>query len=608
VTTTDLIIGTCVGETPARPVSFDLDRLVFSRLLVQATSGGGKSWLLRRLLEQSFGAVPHIVIDPEGEFNTLREKHDYVLAAARGGDCLANVRTAPLLARRLLELRVSAIVDIYELLPSDRILFVKAFLTSLMNAPKALWNPTIVVVDEAHRFAPEEGKAASTEAMVNLASAGRKRGFCSWFATQRIAKLSKDAAAELGNVLIGRTTLDVDQARAMSALGFRGDARRTELRELPDGHFFGFGPALRQGEDPVRGVVAVRVGEVRTTHPKAGERVRTAPLPPASARVKKVLAALSDLPAEAETEDGKVASLEAKVKSLQAQLVNVTGRSPTLDKAAVEEIGRKAYERGRAEAGHAVKAANKRTGALVDVITRAKAGIAASLGDLLAKARAMQQQVDAETPARHVEIDAKTVKEVEAGFHTFPGKINKSTAETRRAQGVNLPPEADAADAPQGQPEQKILDAIAWLNKVGIPVPEINAIALIAGYRPGGGAFKNPKGRLSTKGLVTATVPGTLVLTERGQTFAAAGDRYASTNELHAAIFEVLGGPEGKILKVLIGHWPGSLSTEETARAAGYEAGGGAFKNPKGRLSTLKLIEAPMPGQLRARDILFPNR
>lgn len=41
-----------------------------TRLLVQANSGGGKSWALWRFLEQTHGQVQHHVIDPEGEFAT----------------------------------------------------------------------------------------------------------------------------------------------------------------------------------------------------------------------------------------------------------------------------------------------------------------------------------------------------------------------------------------------------------------------------------------------------------------------------------------------------------------------------------------------------------
>ncbi len=38
-------------------VTVDLDRLVASRMLIQASSGGGKSWALRYLLEQTFGQI-----------------------------------------------------------------------------------------------------------------------------------------------------------------------------------------------------------------------------------------------------------------------------------------------------------------------------------------------------------------------------------------------------------------------------------------------------------------------------------------------------------------------------------------------------------------------
>ena len=55
--------------------------------VVAADHGPGE----RRLLEQTYARVPQIVIDVEGEFHTLREKFDYVLAGQKGGDCPADV-------------------------------------------------------------------------------------------------------------------------------------------------------------------------------------------------------------------------------------------------------------------------------------------------------------------------------------------------------------------------------------------------------------------------------------------------------------------------------------------------------------------------------------
>jgi len=114
----------------AAGVRVDLDVLTRSRMLIQANSGGGKSWALRQLLEETFGRVQHIVLDDEGEFSTLREKLPYLLVGA-GGEVAADLKSAPVLARKLLELGVSAIVDLSEVaLPQQR-QYVDAFFNNI---------------------------------------------------------------------------------------------------------------------------------------------------------------------------------------------------------------------------------------------------------------------------------------------------------------------------------------------------------------------------------------------------------------------------------------------------------------------------------------------
>ncbi len=103
-----------IGETAGKPVKIDLTTLLSTRLLLQANSGGGKSWALRRLVEQAFGHIQIIIIDPEGEFSTLREQYGFVLVG-QGGETPVDVRTAREVAEKLLELNASAVCDIYEL-------------------------------------------------------------------------------------------------------------------------------------------------------------------------------------------------------------------------------------------------------------------------------------------------------------------------------------------------------------------------------------------------------------------------------------------------------------------------------------------------------------
>lgn len=290
----------------------DLPRLLETRLLLQANSGGGKSWAIRRLAEQAAGQVQTIIIDLEGEFASLREKYDFILAG-KGGDTPADPRSAELLARRLLELRGSAIIDLYELHPQERKHFVKLFLDAMMNAPKELWHPCLVIVDEAHVFCPEKGDSEAMGAVIDLMTRGRKRGFCGVLATQRISKLHKDAAAECNNKMIGRSSQDIDMKRASEELGFTSKTDMLSLRDLEAGEFFVFGPAIS------RTVERTRVGNVSTSHARGGAvGLRYATPPKPTKKILALLPKLADLPKEAATEARTVATLTAEIRALKA--------------------------------------------------------------------------------------------------------------------------------------------------------------------------------------------------------------------------------------------------------------------------------------------------
>src|SRR5689334_20992375 len=248
-----MIIGTVDS---AKKLDVDLPRLVDTRLLIQANSGGGKSWLLRLIAERA--GIQTIVLDNEGEFASLREAVDMLLIGA-AGELPANPQHAALLARRLLEYQVSAVIDLYELKLGERRRFVKLFLDALIRLPRELWRPALIILDEAHLYCPERGagEAESADAVISLMSQGRKRGYAGVIATQRLSKLHKDAAAEANNVIIGRTWLDADQARAGDALGF-SKSDRLQLRDLKQGEFYAFRPAFKPsgisyfGSDRVR--------------------------------------------------------------------------------------------------------------------------------------------------------------------------------------------------------------------------------------------------------------------------------------------------------------------------------------------------------------------
>ncbi|MEE2950911.1 MAG: ATP-binding protein [Pseudomonadota bacterium] len=254
------------------PAELDLEELLSTRLLVQGNSGSGKSHLLRRLLERSAGHVQQAIIDPEGDFVTLAERYGHVVVDAN--------RTPSELARiasRIRQHRASVVLTLEGLDAEVQMMCAAAFLNGLFEADRAFWFPMLIAVDEAHLFAPamagehsEEARRASLGAMTNLMCRGRKRGLAGVIATQRLAKLAKNVAAEASNFLMGRTFLDIDMQRAADLLGI--DRRGAErFRDLETGNFVALGPAL------FRRPLPIRIGPTET-HSKAGRPTLT-PLP-----------------------------------------------------------------------------------------------------------------------------------------------------------------------------------------------------------------------------------------------------------------------------------------------------------------------------------------
>lgn len=250
-----------IGEmTSGQRSGMDLEELLATRLLVQGNSGSGKSHLLRRILEQSSGWVQQAIIDPEGDFVSLAEKYGHVIVDAVGTE-----KDLQMIAGRVRQHRVSVVLNL-EGLDADRQMKAAAtFLDGLFDADRDLWYPMLVVVDEAQLFAPaaagevtEEARRRSLGAMTNLMCRGRKRGLAGIIATQRLAKLAKNVAAEASNFLMGRTFLDIDMARAADLLGMERRQAET-FRNLDRGHFVALGPALS------RRPVPVKIGPVETS-------------------------------------------------------------------------------------------------------------------------------------------------------------------------------------------------------------------------------------------------------------------------------------------------------------------------------------------------------
>ena len=333
-------------DTAGRVVDLDLEELLATRLLVQGNSGSGKSHLLRRLIEGSAGLVQQVVIDPEGDFVTLADAYGHIPLDASEYS-LAEVTR---FAERAREHRASVVLNLEGLEADEQMRCAAAFLAALFDAPREHWFPVLVVVDEAQLFAPaaagevsEEARRGSLTAMTNLMCRGRKRGLAGVIATQRLAKLAKNVAAEASNFLMGRTFLDIDMARAADLLGM--DRRQADvIRDLGRGEFLALGPAVS------RRPVSVRIGPVATAARTSSPKL--IPLPAtAGGEVRERMFAANDGPVPPPPPKAVPIPAHQVMRSLAEPpaLTTAVPDAPILDEAAQEQVRKEVMQAIAAE-------------------------------------------------------------------------------------------------------------------------------------------------------------------------------------------------------------------------------------------------------------------
>lgn len=293
-------------------IKIDLVKLLETRALILADSGAGKSWLIRKMAEECSGKVQQIIIDPEGDFMSLREKYPFALMSKSGGELPANIRYAEALAHKILETGISVIVDIYELKKPERIAFVKAFTEALVEAPKKIRRSCIVYYDEAQMFCPQDKSAESFGSIIDICTRGRKRGLCAILATHRASIMNNDAMAQCKNKFMGSTSLPDDQKKVAHELGLYDKTEIRNLRNLDNGEFYAFGNAISKE------IIKFKVGAVKTTHVKSGKKLKS--IPPTPTAIRKILSKLEDIPEEAEIEINTKKALQDEVRRLKNEL------------------------------------------------------------------------------------------------------------------------------------------------------------------------------------------------------------------------------------------------------------------------------------------------
>lgn len=546
-------------------IKIDIQKLISSRLLVQASSGGGKSYTIRKLAEELIDNVQVIIVDIEGEFVSLREKYPFALVG-KEGEIPLNLRYAETLSHKLLETNLSAIIDLSEMEVYQRRLFAKRFAQALIESPKHLWHPCIVIIDEADFFAPQGKESESTNAIVNLSSRGRKRGICPIYATQRIAKLHKDVTADVLNKIVGLTGQDVDQQRAGSELGFTNKHDIIGLRKLSPGEFYAFGPAISNE------VIKFKVSKVTTSHMEAGQYKKILPATPNA--IKKILGKLADIPEEAEKELNTKNDLLAEIKRLKAEL--------RLKPAAKTVVADEKTKQENVLLKNQLQVEKNSYNALVKIVQ--------NRNTQLTKAVKMLSDIPP------LEIPKS------AGFIGIVPSIRRSN-DIKPYESAKTVPSFLKSNGQIVGGAMRMLKAAAMFHPNTITRTRMGAFARLSHTS---GSFGTYLSSLKTNGYIT-TEGNDFRITDEG--LAAAGEVDSLPTDPHELInlwCGIIGESSGaaRMLRVLGGHYPNEMSRQELGDAVNMSSTSGSFGTYLSYLKSRGLVKTSMQN-IKASEELF---
>lgn len=213
-----------------------LDRRKFevggTRALIIGQTGSGKSFATRNIIEQLYhnktGVI--VILDPEGDYYTLRSKFDFVILGLDEDTCdiVINEENASDLTLKMILNEINIIIDLSDA-DDDKIrqeiatLMIQTILQHRKIAP-----PITLIVEEAAIFAKKSMGTTSvqnmkcTDALKKIARLGRKGAVCTFFCTQRITHLHKDISAECNTYILGKCNDPADIERNAKFLHLSG--------------------------------------------------------------------------------------------------------------------------------------------------------------------------------------------------------------------------------------------------------------------------------------------------------------------------------------------------------------------------------------------------
>jgi hypothetical protein len=440
-----------------------------------------------------------------------------------------------------------------------------------------------LVIEEAHELAPKERSGFEKENMAlhwakKLATAGRSKGIRLMVLTQRVQALHNAVLGSCESLVAHRLSAPADQKPVLDWLKANASAGVQEMVSAQLAALKTGSGWICSGEAQIferRDFPRIHTFDNTATPTGDGEAVAVKQAP---VDQEKLRAIIGDAVAEAEAQDPK--ALRTKLVAAQRDLEALKkAKAPAPAGATKAELAAE-YSRGRQDGQEAALRA-----------------LSPFMDRMNTLASAQKEHVD----GFHAELARISAK--------APAKPQTSAPPARAAAAARPAPARPPAEPSDGLsgPQQRILDALAWLEAVGITDAHRVQLALLAKASPKSSSYANNLGALRSASLI-GYVAGRVVLTPEGRGAARAPETPPTTADLHATLRAELAGPQWRILEQLIGAYPEAVDKSTLADLAGTSASSSSYANNLGALRSLGFIDYPSGGQVVALPVLFLER
>jgi hypothetical protein len=582
-------------------LSLPLDA-VTQTFAILAKRGVGKTHTATIMAEGMLNAgQPIVVYDPTSAWWGLKSSKDgkrpgfpVVIFGGEHADVPLEESAGSTIATVIVEKRIPAILDVGLLRKGARVRFMTEFCETLYHKNREALH---FFADEAHTIAPQNIRAMPESArllgaMEDIVLQGRRRGLGVTVISQRPALVNKNVTT---------------QCEVLIAMQLTGAHDRKAIEEWVDAH----GDDASKGKEMLSSLSSLQRGEawvwspgwlrklVRTTFrdretfdssatPKVGGRLVT-PKSVAAVDLNALGEQIKATVEKAKADDPKelrrqIAELQRQVNSKPAAVVDENLMADLYQKLNTAEAGNRILRDKIFEADKLLKRITSLAGEF--------------------NIAAVPPPVEAHYPSRKPNSPTAAPK-------PFTRQVNNSAH--RPAHNSPAKPEkpATVGDVTFNKTQQRILDALAWYESIGITEPTSLQVGAIALIDASGGHFSNTVGPLSSGGLIERG-DGVIRLTDAGRAVAKLPARLNTLEEYHEMLRSRVRkarsatGKTVDVLDAIIAGGGAELSSEDVGAAVGIDHTGGHFSNTIGPLGTLGLIERKN-GKVRPTELLFPE-